>query len=156
MQSVYLETSVIGYLASRLSSDLVTAGNQRATHDWWTKHRSRYELFVSEPVILECSAGDSIAAMERMKFLTGIAELEVSELAESVADELVRSLTLPVKAHIDALHIAVAADTGMDYLLTWNCKHIANASLRRRIEIVLKRSNLLPPIICTPQELSDE
>jgi hypothetical protein len=154
LPAVYLETSVIGYLASRRSADPIVAGNQQATLDWW-KQRERFDVYVSEAVVDECSAGDPTAVAERLVFLRGIPELDISFLAKSVAGELIRVTALPVKAHVDALHIAIAAASGMDYLLTWNCRHIANASLRRRIEEVLASFDLAAPVICTPQELTD-
>ncbi len=153
MQSVYLETSVIGYLASRPSAEVITAGNQRVTHDWWQNHRQRFELFVSQAVIEECLAGDPVAAGERSVFLDGITVLGITKESRSLAKSLLKIVGLPMKAKIDALHIAIAALNGMDYLLTWNCKHSANPSLRRIIEQVLDDSNLKSPIICTPQEM---
>lgn len=155
MPSVYLETSVVGYLASRRSADVVVAGSQQATHDWWTNSRHRFELFISQPVLDECSAGDAVAAAERQVFLQGLPVLPVSLNAIQISQRLLREVPLPKKADIDALHIAIAAEQRIDYLLTWNCKHIANASLRLRIEGVLQRSGLVPPLICTPPELTN-
>jgi hypothetical protein len=153
MQSIYLETSIIGYLASRTSSDLVTAGNQTLTRDWWDNHREHFELVVSEAVIAECSAGDPAAADERAVFLTDLPILEITLECKTLAAEIMKKVSLPDKADIDALHIAVTALNGIDYLLTWNCKHIANPSLRRIIERVLSDANIEPPVICTPQEI---
>ncbi len=153
MPTVYLETSVIGYLASRRSADIVTAGKQQITHDWWNIHRSRFALFVAPPVLDECSAGDPTAAAERLVFVAGITVLVISQAAQELASELMLSVPLPKKAQVDALHIAISATTQMDYLLTWNCKHIANPSLRRRIEEVINAAKLVPPVICSPQEL---
>jgi predicted nucleic acid-binding protein len=155
MPSVYLETSVIGYLASRRSNDVIVAGSQQATHDWWNNYRHHFELFISQPVLDECAAGDSTAAAERQVYLDGIPVLAVTLSAIQVSRDLLREVALPKKAEIDALHIAIAAEQRIDYLLTWNCKHIANASLRLKIEGVLKSAGLIPPILCTPQELSD-
>ncbi len=153
MQSVYLETSVIGYLASRISSDLVTAANQQLTRDWWDNHRKQFELYVSEAVIAECEAGDPDAAAERAVFLSGLPILEIDAESRQLAGKILREVPLPAKAEVDALHIAISAINGTDYLLTWNCAHIANPSLRRRIEEVLREATIAPPVICTPQEL---
>jgi hypothetical protein len=154
MDAVYLETSVFGYLASRMSSDLVTAGNQRLTRDWWDNHRESFDLFISQAVVAECSAGDSDAANERLVFLADLPVLDITDEARSIAQTLLSDIPLPANAaEIDALHIAIAAINGMDYLLTWNCKHIANPSLRRIIDEVLLAADVSPPIICTPQEL---
>ncbi len=153
MDAVYLETSVFGYLASRMSPDLVTAGNQRLTRDWWDNHRGSFDLFISQAVVAECSAGDPEAAKERLVFLAGLPILDVTGETRRLADALLSDIPLPAKAEVDALHIAVAALNAMDYLLTWNCKHIANPSLRRIIDRVLLAADVTPPIICTPQEL---
>lgn len=153
MQSIYLETSIIGYLASRTSSDLVTSGNQTLTRDWWDNHRERFELLVSEAVIAECGAGDPKAADERAVFLTDLPILEITLECKAIAAEIMNRTLLPEKADVDALHIAVTALNGIDYLLTWNCRHIANPSMRRIIEGVLYDANIEPPVICTPQEI---
>ena len=153
MEAVYLETSVIGYVASRPSADLVTAGNQRLTLDWWANHRFSFELFISQAVVAECSAGDPTAANERLAYLHEIPVLEIDDDARLLAKTLLADIPLPPKADVDALHIAIAAMGGIDYLLTWNCKHIANPSLRRIIDDVLVAADVIPPVICTPQEL---
>ncbi len=153
MQTVYLETSIIGYLASRISSDLVTAGNQQLTRDWWDNHRERFELYVSEAVIAECEAGDPDAAAERAVFLADLPILAIDAESRQLAGKIMQDVSLPAKAEVDALHIAISATNGTDYLLTWNRKHIANPSLRRIIEEVLLAANIAPPVICTPQEL---
>ncbi len=151
--SIYLETSVIGCLAMRLSGVLRIAANQQTTRDWWDNERQRYDLFVSRYVMNECSRGDPQAAQERLAFLEGIPLLEVSDSVETLAQALLSKVPLPAKATVDALHISVAALSGIDYLLTWNCKHIANPSLRLRIESVCRELGCEPPVICTPQEL---
>ena len=153
MQAVYLETSIFGYLASRTSADLITAGNQRLTMQWWDNHRNQFDLFVSQAVIAECRAGDSIAADERLAFLEDLPILDIDDETRQLAKTILADVPLPTNADVDALHIAVAAMSGMDYLLTWNCKHIANPSLRRIIDDVLLAADVVPPIICTPQEL---
>ena len=153
MQSVYIETSIIGYLASRISSDLVTAANQQPTREWWDAHRELFELFISEAVVAECAAGDPDAADERAAFLSDLPILEIDAECRELAKAIMQGVSLPHKAEVDALHIAVSAINGVDYLLTWNCKHIANPSLRRIIEAVLLAADITPPVICTPQEL---
>ena len=153
MQSVYIETSIIGYLASRISSDLVTAANQQLTREWWDHHREHFEIFVSEAVVAECAEGDPVAADERNVFLRDLPILEIDQECRQLAATIMQDVSLPDKAEIDALHIAVSAINGTDYLLTWNCKHIANPSLRRIIENVLVAADISPPVICTPQEL---
>ena len=151
--TVYLETTIIGYLAMRVSGILRVAANQQTTRDWWDNHRQRFELFVSRFVIDECSDGDPVAAQERLVYLENIPLLQLSEDVNALAESLLIGVPLPQKAEIDALHIAVAAVNGIQYLVTWNCKHIANPSLRSRIEPLCRDRGYEPPVICTPQEL---
>ena len=151
--SIYLETSVIGCLAMRLSGVLRIAANQQTTRDWWDNHRQRFELFVSRYVVDECSDGDPVAAQERLVFLEGIPLLEVSDEAETLAKALLCGVPLPPKATIDAYHISVATVHGIEFLVTWNCKHIANPALRARIEFICRQLGYEPTVICTPQEL---
>ena len=151
--SVYVETSVIGHLAMRPSAHLVTAANQQITREFWNDHRSRFDLFVSLAVVDECLAGDAEAAAERQVFLQGIPVLGVNDDVLSLARSLMGGIPLPDKASVDAVHIAVAAVNGVDYLVTWNCKHIANPALRGIIESVCRGAGYDAPVICTPPEL---
>jgi hypothetical protein len=153
--TVYIETSIIGYLAMRPSRDLLTASNQQLTRDWWDNHRAKYEVLISRFVLDECSAGDPTAAQERLVFLQGLPKLDVSEKVDALAEALVKDVPLPAKAAVDAYHISVAAVNGVEYLLTWNCTHIANASLRHSIEDICRDMGCEPPVICTPQELME-
>jgi hypothetical protein len=149
---VYIETSVISYLTSWRNPDLIMAANQEITKEWWD-NRDEYDLFLSEFVIQESSAGDPEAVRKRISVLKGIPSIDLTDEVEKFALALLEKLPLPPKAKIDALHIAIATVGGMDYLLTWNCKHIANAVLRPKIEAISRESGYEPPIICTPQEL---
>ncbi|HTU88625.1 MAG TPA: type II toxin-antitoxin system VapC family toxin [Gemmataceae bacterium] len=151
--TVYLETTIIGYLAMRVSSLLRVAANQQTTREWWDNHRQRFALFVSRFVIDECSKGDPIAVQERSVYLEGIPLLQITEEVNALAESLVIDVPLPEKATMDALHISVATINKLQYLLTWNCKHIANPSLRLRIERLCRERGYEPPVICTPQEL---
>lgn len=153
MASVYIETSVIGYLTSPPSRDLVVAAHQQITHEWWDVHRTSYDLFVSEAVIAECESGDAEAARERLEQITELPTLDIAEEAERLAEQILQGVPLPIKAEIDALHMAVAAVNGMDYLLTWNCAHIANAVLQPKIKAVCRAAGYNSPIICTPEQL---
>lgn len=152
---VYLETSIIGYLTSRPSRDLITAANQQMTHEWWHEHRNSFDVFISQFVLDECRQGDADAVQERLEVLSGIAELDVTEEVERLAEALIKGVPLPDKAEVDALHIAVATVHGIEYLLTWNCTHIANGAMRPRIEAICRSSGYEPPAICTPQELME-
>jgi predicted nucleic acid-binding protein len=149
---VYIETSIPSYLTARPSRDLIIAGNQKSTKTWWWRRRD-FDLFVSVLVLDEAAAGDPSAAAERLKALAGIPEIEITEDVAALAARLLDQVSLPDKALVDALHIATAAVGGMDYLLTWNCAHIANPAFRSRIEAVIRFVGREPPIICTPQEL---
>jgi hypothetical protein len=151
--TVYLETTVIGYLAMPVSSVLRVAANRQTTRDWWDNHRQRVDPFVSRFVVDESSDGDPIAVQERLIYLEGIPLLGVPDEVNSLAESLVGGMPLPEKTGIEALHISVAAVNGIQYLLTWNCKHIANPSLRPRIERLCRKMGYEPPVICTPQEL---
>jgi predicted nucleic acid-binding protein len=153
---VYLETSVISYLTSWPSHDLIVAANQRITQDWWQLHHQDFDLFISQLVVQEASAGDEEAARRRIEVMTNIPLLALSEEAVVFAERLVKEGAMPQQAVEDALHIAVATLNGMDYLLTWNFKHIANAAMRYKIERICRLSGYEPPIICTPQELLGE
>jgi hypothetical protein len=153
--TVYVETTVPSYLTAWPSRDVVRAGEQQVTRDWWAR-RSEYELRVSSLVLLECQAGDPDAAALRLAALDGVPVLAQAPEAEELAATLLREVPLPARAAADALHIAVAAVNGMSYLVTWNCTHIANASLRPQIENVCRRSGYEPPVICTPRELLGE
>ncbi len=153
--SLYLETTVIGYLTSRISHELVTAANQQVTRQWWDNHRGDFKLFISQFVVQECRAGDPDAVHERLEIISDIPKLDVTDDVKKLAKELVTNVPLPDKAEVDALHISVATVHGIDYLLTWNCKHIANAALRHQIEAVCRHHGFEPPTICTPHELME-
>ena len=148
----YLETSVISYLTARPSKTILGAAHQQITQAWW-ETRSQYQLLISESVLRECAAGDPIAAQKRLTNLAGIPLLVIDENALDIASELVKKGIVPSKASEDALHIAIATIYGVDYLLTWNCRHIANPEIQRNIAAFLEPQGLLLPFICTPEEL---
>jgi predicted nucleic acid-binding protein len=152
-QRVYLETSIISYLAARPSRDLVTAARQQLTHEWWTLRRPAFDVCISELVIAEASAGDRDAANRRSQILRDIPLLRISDEAVALAEELATAARLPARAAADALHISVAAVHGIDYLLTWNSTHIANAEFRPKVEHACRNSGFEPPVLCTPDEL---
>ena len=153
---VYVETSVVSYLTSRLSRDLVVAGHQQITQEWWVNHRNKFELFVSQTVLEEAAGGDQEVAQQRLSAIENLPLLEITEAAIALAKDLVHLGPLPEKAEVDALHIAIAVTNRVDYLLTWNCKHLANAALRSRIERVCRAREYDPVIICTPEELLED
>lgn len=150
---VYIETSIPSYLTARRSRDLIATANQELTQEWWETRKDDFYLVISEFVLREASAGDPIAASNRLASIAGIPELNVTDEVGELARMLIEQIPIPKKAQLDAFHIAIAAVHGIDYLLTWNCTHINNAELRPRIEAICRFQAFEPPIICTPQEL---
>jgi len=150
--SVYVETSIISYITARRSRDIVIAAHQQLTRRWW-RSRSSYRLFVSQIVRDEAGVGDRAARLRRLRALRGIPALAITDQATRLAGELVRRGAIPRKATVDAFHIGIAAAHQVEYLLTWNCKHIANATMRGTIEAICRSEGVTPPIICTPGEL---
>ncbi len=153
---VYLETSIISYLAARPSRDLITAAHQQVTHEWWSRRRHLFDLFASQLVLHEAAAGDQEVAERRLAFLSKLPLLDVTSAVTSLARVLAVELPLPQQAGADAFHIALAVCHGMDYLLTWNCAHIANAEFRPSVDRVCRRHGYAPPVLCTPEELMGE
>jgi predicted nucleic acid-binding protein len=152
-RTAYLETTVIGYLAMRSSRDIRIAANQLSTREWWDDHRRDFDIFVSQFVLDECDRGDPSAAAERRRYLINIPLLDVNEDVERLAAAISTELQLPSRARIDAFHISMAAVHGIQFLLTWNCKHIANPENRPRIERACRVRGIEPPLICTPFDL---
>ncbi len=153
LKKVYIETTVVSYLTARPSRDLIVAAHQQLTNEWWEQRRADFDLYISQFVIRESGAGDAVMAQKRLDALDGIALLSVNIEAVALARELVEKGPIPEKAEVDALHVAVAASHGMDYLLTWNCKHIANAEMQLGVGRFCRAAGFEPPIICTPEEL---
>ena len=153
---VYVETSVISYLAARPSRDLIIAARQQLTHVWWLRRRPQFEVFVSQLVVDEARAGDPEAASRRAERLEGVPLLDITPAAVGLARRLLEAVGLPAQAAADALHIATAASHGMEYLLTWNSAHIANAEYRPRVERTCRAYGFEPPVLCTPDELMGE
>lgn len=153
---VYLETTIPSYLTAWPSRDLVTAAHQQITREWWETRRREFELFISQFVIDEAAFRDPDASSRRLEMLADVPLLGVNEGVYKLANELMKHVPLPAKAVADSLHIAIATVNGMDYLLTWNCTHIANATLRTSIETVCRDNGNEPPVICTPEELMKE
>ena len=150
---VYVETTIVSYLAARTSRDLVIAAHQQITQEWWANHSPEFALYISQLVLQESAAGDPEMAHKRLGILSVFPVLVQKPESLSLARALLDGGSLPTKATEDALHIAVAAVHGMDYLLTWNCKHIANATMRSKVEAICREEGYEPPVICTPEEL---
>lgn len=127
--SIYIETSIVSYLAARQSRDLVTAACQRVTTEWWKDGRPEYDLFTSELVIT-----DSVRRL---------------------ADALIAPNSLPQKAQADAIHISVSAFHHVEYLLTWNCRHINNPVTKPTVRAICDTKGFSCPEICTPLEIME-
>jgi predicted nucleic acid-binding protein len=151
--SVYIESSIISYLTSRPSRDVVKAGRQTITSDWWLNSKNQYETFISALVEEEISGGDPIAAAKRLEAVANIPSILITSEAQLLADALVASKAVPDNSVRDALHIAIAATQGIDYLLTWNFKHINNAETKTLIARVVEADGWVCPILCSPEEL---
>lgn len=153
METVYLETSFISYLVARASRDVIVAGHQQTTQEWWANRRNEFSCSVSQVVTDEASMGDTAEAQKRLAIISGLPALEITENAERLAGAIMAAGILPPDAVRDAAHVGVAAVHAVDYLLTWNCKHLANAQISRRIALVCEKLGYRMPIICTPEEL---
>jgi hypothetical protein len=154
--SVYVETTIVSYLTARPSRDLVQRAHQQLTRKWWRTRRVQFDLYVSLPVIQEAAGGDSLRAQKRLAALKAIPILDATPEAMRLATALVGAGAIPEQAAVDATHIAIATAHGVDYLLTWNCTHIANAAMRSSIERICRNAGYEPPILCTPEELMEE
>lgn len=154
--TVYVETSVLSYLTARPSNDLRAMANRSATAEWWETRSSHYKVVVSDLVVSEAGRGHPDAAERRLAALAGLPLLEISDRVRVLAMALIDSHALPQKAEADAYRVAIAAANGVDYLLTWNCAHIANAHTRPKIEATCRALGYEPPVICTPLELIED
>ncbi len=153
MDTLYIETTIVGHLAGKFVADPVVALRQQLTREWWLSHSPQYQVFISQLVLDEYGAGDAVAAQERLEIVKDHSLLDGTTDTDLLAAALIAANAIPVSEPRDAFHIAIAATNGVKYLLTWNFKHIANATLRKRIEGVCRDSGFEPPTICTPNEL---
>jgi hypothetical protein len=151
--AVYVESSVISYLAARPTRDLISSARRMQTAKWWLEHRASFELFVSVLVEEEISGGDAVAAGERLGIIADIPSLGITDEAQQLANKLLSSKAVPANSERDALHIAIAATQGVEFLLTWNFKHINNAQTKPLIARVIESQGYDSPILCSPEEL---
>jgi hypothetical protein len=156
MATVYVETSIVSYATSRPSSDPIIAALQNQARQWWQVERPNFELVTSQLVINEASAGDPIAARDRLNLLNGIQLVPITSDVRKIADALLSASMMPPKAAADALHVAAAAFAGVEYLLTQNCRHIANARILPQVYSTLKALGVGGLLICTPAEFLGE
>lgn len=153
MEKVYIETTIPSYLSAKSTDNLIAGARQLITQRWWETERRRFQLYISDVVYLECSQGDARASAKRLNVIEDIPSLGIDDKTIELAETLFAELSIPEKAKDDALHIAVACVHEMDYLLSWNFKHIVNASAIRRLRGIVEHTNYRLPQICTPEEL---
>jgi predicted nucleic acid-binding protein len=152
-ETVYIETSILGYLTARPSRDIVVAANIEVAREWWDTRRSDFQLYSSQAVIKETSQGDTMISSQRLEILRNFSLLDLNPSVLDLAEQFLGRSNLPAKADVDAVHIAAATVHGIDYLLTWNCKHIANAQIQRKLAEISLDFGYELPILCTPYEL---
>ena len=152
MDKVYIETSIVSHATARPSRDVVIAGLQQQARDWWANERHNFELVTSQLTLEEAADGDAVAAADRLELLRGLPLVEINSDVEALAERLISAHAMPEKAAADAVHVAAAAMGGVNYLLTLNCRHIANAHELPRIYELLDREGFGQLLICTPAE----
>ena len=155
-ETVYIETSVVSYFASKPGRDLVIAGRQEITREKWPKILEFFEVYISTLVLQEAEQGDPEAAQKRLNVITNLPVLAITDEVEKLASILISEGPIPDKNPEDALHIAIATVNGIDYLLTWNFTHINNAQMKSKIISVVEKYGYSCPIICSPEELLGE
>ncbi|NJL59174.1 MAG: type II toxin-antitoxin system VapC family toxin [Desulfobacteraceae bacterium] len=153
---IYVETSIISYLAARPSRDVVALAKQQITIEWWNNFRNHFDLYISQLVIEEAERGDKDAADKRLEIAEELQITDISENALELAKIIMQKANMPKKAENDVLHIAIAATQKMDYLLTWNNKHIANAMIQKILREIVSECGYDLPVICTPNELTGD
>jgi predicted nucleic acid-binding protein len=152
-ETVYIETSILGYLTARSTNNLILSANIEVTKEWWKFRRRAFTLYISQVVLDEVSRGDTEIAVQRLEMLDGVPLVELNQAVRNLSAQFLTQSNLPAKASDDAVHIAAATVHGLDYLLTWNCKHIANAQIQRKLAEISLDFGYQLPIICTPYEL---
>ncbi len=151
--TVYIETSVVSYLTARPSRDLIVAAHQQLTRDWWDRALPNFDAFISAIVMEEASKGDAQAAQQRLEKVSSFQLLDVLPEVQELADLYFSAAEIPEKARADSYHLSLASWHGMDFLVSWNCKHIANGKVKRIVDEINAEHGIRSPIICTPEEL---
>lgn len=153
--TVYIETTIISYLTARPSRDLIVAGHQQITAEWWEDVRPKVDCFVSPFVIQEASRGDSVMVAKRLGSIADIPVLAQNETVDELAQRYFAKMSIPERSKIDAFHLAMAAAYEMDYLLSWNCRHIASAQVQKTIQKLNDEFEMQTPVMCTPEALME-
>jgi predicted nucleic acid-binding protein len=155
-RTIYIETSVISYRVARPSRDIIVLARQEITAEWWDSVLPHLDAYVSPVVLDEIAGGDQQAQTLRLQLVANMPPLAVDERIISLAEAICEEIRLPERAQADAYHIAIPSVHGIDYLVTWNCKHIANAFMLRKIEQIVQAKGFTMPVVCTPEELMEE
>ena len=153
---LYLETTIPSYLTSWPSRDLIVAGHQQVTRDWWEKRRGDFQIYIPQLVLDEAGAGDPVTARQRLKVLQSLPLLDITPEVAELTSGILASGKIPHRAATDAAHIAIAAVHGMDFLVTWDCVHIANAAIIKALASICRQHGCECPVICTPEEVLGE
>lgn len=153
MEIVFIETTIVSYLVARPSRDLVLAAHQQITREWWEEERERYHCLTSEEVVRECRRGEAAMARKRNEVLQGLPVVPITSGIRSLADRFMKTGALPEQARPDAVHLAAAMEANATILLTWNCRHLANQRILKRLEREARRLALSLPVVCTPVEM---
>lgn len=151
--TVYIETTIVSYLTAKPSRDVIVAAHQKITAEWWQKRRKDFELVISQEVLDEAAAGNATYAQKRLELLKLARVLEIDDQARALTKDILRAVSIPPKAQRDAVHIAVSAVNGTTYLLTWNCRHIANTEIQPKLKQVCEKHGFKCPLISTPDAL---
>ena len=153
--TAYIETTIIGHLVGKIQIAPIVAGRQTMTRIWWLLADKKYRLFVSQVVTDECASGDPDAAAERLGVLATLEFVATTPPVDDLARQLIEKFAVPKTEPRDAVHISLAAVHGLEYLVSWNFKHIVNPTTRSTIERVCRNAGYEPPMICTPDELME-
>ena len=153
---IYIESTIPSYVVARPARDLLQAARQQLTKDWWDLKREKHELFTSQVVLDEIASGEAAMARQRLELVAQIKLLDLTDEANALTKEILGSGLLPADADRDAAHIALATVHEMDVLLSWNCRHIANAAIQARLRRLAEKAGFALPVLCTPDELAGE
>ena len=156
METVYIETTIVSFLVANPSRDAILAAHQQLTRQWWQNQRPAYQCLVSDETLTEAARGDAEQARLRLAALQSLPTLPITPEVEHLADAILQSGSLPATARSDAIHVAAATLAGVDFLLTWNCRHLANPHLQKQLRALMTAHGLTLPEICTPIELGGQ
>lgn len=154
-EKLYLETSGVSYYTSRPSNEIIVLARQRITEQWWNTARNKFQCYISQAVFEEAGAGDPEAAKKRLEAIKQFPLLDIDNDVVEVYEIYLKRLQIPKKALRDAVHLAVSAVHAIDYLVTWNCTHIANGEIIKQLIKINIELGLSIPVIVTPEELME-